>query len=61
MKLFAKKENIVLRSEEERDNLVEKLENLHIKYAVRKDSDGVSGSHITYIIRLRSEDMQKVI
>ncbi|MCR5733497.1 MAG: hypothetical protein K6G22_02720 [Lachnospiraceae bacterium] len=61
MKLFSKKEKIVLRSEHQKDNFIEKLENAHIDYDIREDKDSVYSNHTTYIIRIEAADMKKVV
>ena len=61
MKLFQKKEKIILWSEEEKLAFVEKLEKAHIKYSLREDRDVVSGEHAPIIIRINAEDLSKVV
>ncbi len=60
MKLFTKKEKIVLRSEQQKDVLIEKLENAHIEYDIREDKESVFDNHTTYIIRIPAADYKKV-
>lgn len=61
MKLFSKKEKIILRSEQQKDDFIEKLENAHIKYDIRESADSASNNHPTYIVRVEASDMKKVI
>lgn len=61
MKLFSKKEKIVLRSEQQKDDLIEKLENAHIEYNLKEDKDSVFSDHPTYIILVEAKDMSKVV
>jgi hypothetical protein len=61
MKLFSKKEKIILRSEEQKEIFINKLENAHIDYDIREDRDSVFSNHPTYIIRIEAADMAKVI
>jgi len=56
MKLFRKKANVILRSEQQKEEFVEKLENAHIRYNIRVDQDNASG----YVIRLYADDLKKV-
>ncbi len=61
MKLFSKKEKIILRSEQHKDDFIEKLENAHIDYDIREDKVSVSNNHPTYIVRIEAADMKKVV
>ena len=60
MKLFTKKEKIVLNSEEQKENLVSKLEDAHIKYRIQKE-DGAEHYRPFYIVSIASEDLKKVV
>ena len=61
MRLFAKKEKIILTSEQQREDFVEKLENAHVYYDIREDKDSVSNSnHPIYILRMYADDVSKV-
>lgn len=61
MKLFSKKEKIILRSEQQKEAFIEKLENAHIDYVVREDDGGVSSGHTSYIVRVNAADMKKIV
>jgi hypothetical protein len=57
MKFFSKKEKIILRSEQQKDDFIEKLDRVHVDYDIRKEKDSTS----TYIIRIEAADMKKVV
>jgi len=61
MKLFRKKTKIVLRSLQQKESMVEKLENAHIAYDLREDRDDMYGEHPTFVIRVYADDYAKVI
>ncbi|MBP5355168.1 MAG: hypothetical protein J6Y67_08575 [Lachnospiraceae bacterium] len=61
MKLFRKKEKIILRSEQQKEEFVEKCEKAHIDYDVRADRDDAPGEPSIYIVRVYAEDLQKVV
>lgn len=61
MKLFSKKEKIILRSEQHKDDFIEMLENAHIDFDIHEDKDSVSNNHPTYIVRIETADMKKVV
>lgn len=61
MKLFSKKEKIILGSEQQKEAFIEKLENAHIDYVVREDDGNVSSGHTSYIIRINAADMKKIV
>ncbi len=60
MNMFTKKEKIILRSEQQKDVLIEKLESAHIEYDIREDKDSVFNNHMTYIVRVPAADFKKV-
>ena len=61
MRLFAKKEKIILTSEQQKEEFVEKLENAHVYYNIREDDDAVSNkNHRIYIVRMYADDVSKV-
>ncbi len=61
MKLFRKKEKIILRSEQMKDELIDKLETAHLDYDIRTDRDESFDGHPTYIIRVYATDLAKVV
>ena len=60
MSLFNKKETIILKSEQQKDAYIERLENAHVDYDVFEDRDTVYSRDVTYIIRVKSSDLKKV-
>ncbi len=56
MKLFRKKEKIVLRSVQQKEDFIEKLEKANVAYDIREDRDDSS-----FIIRVYAGDLQKVM
>lgn len=61
MKLFSKKEKIIVRSEQQKEDLIAKLESAHIDYDIREDKDSFSNGHSTYIVRINAADMSKIV
>ncbi len=61
MSIFTKKEKIVLFSEAQRDQLIEKLESAHIDYDVRENKDSVFSTHTSYIVRVPAGEIKKVV
>ena len=62
MSLFRKtdREMFVLKTEQQRDAFIERLENAHVDYEVSEERDDIYSRDITYIIRVRTEDLKKV-
>ena len=61
MSLFEKKKTIVLFSEAQKDEYIEKLDQAHVSYDVREKKDDSFDNKITYIIKLKASDLKKVI
>ncbi len=61
MSIFTKKEKIVLFSEAQKDQLIEKLESAHIEYDVRESQDSVFSTHTSYIVSVPAGDLKKVV
>jgi hypothetical protein len=61
MSLFGKKEKVILRSEEQKDAFIEKLDSANIKYDIREDKENSTPGHIAYMVRVDAKDMQKVV
>lgn len=61
MKLFSRKEKVVLRSEQQKDDFIEKLEKAHIAYDIREDADSMASNHVTYIVRVDASELKKVV
>ena len=60
MSIFTRKKKIIVNSEQQKDILIEKLENAHIDYDIREDKDIVFDNRITYIVRVPAADYKKV-
>lgn len=61
MSIFGKKEKIVLFSEAQKDEMIEKLESAHIEYDIREKSDSVFSNHLSYIVLVNAGDLKKVV
>ncbi len=62
MRLFAKKEKIILTSEEQKEEYIEKLEKAHVAYDIRRDKDTVfDNNRPVYIFRVYTDDLKKVV
>lgn len=60
MSLFSKKETIVLKTMQQRDAFIERLEKAHVDYEIKEDRDSIYSQDLTFYIRVKSEDMKKV-
>lgn len=60
MSLFSRKENIIMKSEQQKDAYIEKLENAHVEYDVFENRDTLYSRDVTYVIRVRRADLKKV-
>ncbi len=60
MSLFTRKETIVLKSEQQRDSFIEKLEKAHVEYRYTEERDAVYTRDVNYVIRLKASDLKKV-
>ena len=60
MSLFNKKETIVLKSEQQKDTYIERLEKAHVEYDVFEDRDTIYSRDVSYIIRVKASDLKKV-
>ncbi len=61
MSIFSKKEKIVLFSEQQKDQMIEKLEKAHIEYDVRENKESVFSNKVSYILRVNQADLKKVV
>lgn len=61
MTLFTKKERIILDSELQRDDFIEKLDKAHVDYDVREDQASVFSSKVDYIFSIKAADLKKVV
>ena len=60
MSLFNKKETIVLKSEQQKDTYIERLEKAHVEYDVFEDRDTIYSRDVSYIIRVKASDLTKL-
>lgn len=60
MSLFNKKETIILKSEQQKDAYIERLENARVDYDVFEDRETLYSRDVTYIIRVKASDLKKV-
>lgn len=60
MSLFTKKETVVLKTEQQRDAFIEKLEKAHVDYDVSEDRVSVFSDKMNFYIRLKADDLKKV-
>lgn len=61
MKLFSKKEKIILNSEQQKDDFIEKLEKANVHYVIRAEKDEGYNGRQSYIVRVDAEDLKKVV
>lgn len=54
------KEMIVLKTMQQRDTFIDRLEKAHVDYDVSESRDNVYSQDVTYIIRVNAEDLKKV-
>ena len=54
------KEMIVLKTMQQRDTFIDRLEKAHVEYDVSETRDNVYSQDVTYIIRVNAEDLKKV-
>ena len=60
MSLFTKKETIILKTEQQKDAYIERLEKAHVAYNIHEDRDNIYSRDVSYIIRINAADMKKV-
>lgn len=60
MRLFTKKEMIILKTEQQKDAYIDRLEKAHVDYDVREEREDIYSREVTYIISVRAEDLKKV-
>jgi hypothetical protein len=60
MSLFNRKETIVLKSEQQKDAYIERLEKAHVEYDVFEDRDNIYSRDVSYIVRVKAADLKKV-
>ena len=60
MSIFNKTKTIVLKTEQQRDAYIERLEKAHVEYDVDEDRDSIYTRDTTYYIRVKASDLKKV-
>lgn len=60
MSLFSRKETIILKTEQQKDAYIERLEKAHVDYDIHEDRETVYSRDVSYIIRVKAEDLKKV-
>jgi hypothetical protein len=60
MSLFSRKKTIILKTEQQKDAYIDRLEKAHVEYEVFEDRDTVYSRDVTYTIRIDASDMKKV-
>ncbi len=61
MSLFSKKEKIIVYSEAQKDDYIEKLERANVDYDIREDRSSIFNDKTTYIFRVKAGEFKKVI
>ena len=61
MMLFSKKRRIMLYTEQQRDEFIEKLEKANVEFDIREDKDDVPSHKTAFIISIREKDYKKVV
>lgn len=60
MNLFQKTNKMIIYSETQKDELVEKLEQAHVTYSIKIKEDTLTSSKPYYELRIASKDFAKV-
>ena len=60
MNLFTRKETIVMKTMQQRDAFIERLEKAHVEYDVKEDRDSIYSPETTFYIRVKADDLKKV-
>lgn len=60
MKLFSRKETIILKTERQRDEYIDRLDKAHVDYDVSETYDDMNHRAVTYQIRVSAADLKKV-
>lgn len=61
MKLFSKKEDIMVNSEAQKDEMIAKLEKANVEYKLLDNNDSVFKNGVSYIIRVEAAELKKVV
>ena len=60
MSLFDRKQKIILKTEQQKDAYIDRLEKAHIEYDIPEERDTVYSRYVSYIIRVKAADLKKV-
>lgn len=60
MSLFDRKQKIILKTEQQKDAYIDRLEKAHIEYDIHEERDTVYSRDVSYIIRVKAADLKKV-
>ncbi len=60
MSLFSPKKKIMLYSEKQKDDYIEKLDHANISYDIQEKTNSINGS-IVYVLSMKASDYKKVI
>ena len=60
MSLFDRKQKIILKTEQQKDAYIDRLEKAHIEYDIHEERDTVYSRDVSYIIRVNAADLKKV-
>lgn len=60
MSLFNRKETIILKTEKQRDAMIDRLDKAHVDYDVAEQRDDIYSRDTRYIIRVKAADLKKV-
>ena len=60
MKLFSRKETIILKTEKQRDEYIDRLDKARVDYDISEAHDDMNRRIVTYFIRVNAADLRKV-
>lgn len=61
MTLLGKKEKIVINSEQQKDNFIERLDKAHVEYDIKEEQPSMFSNRVSYIFRVSTKDLKKVV
>ncbi|MER2057065.1 MAG: hypothetical protein ABTB30_17405 [Clostridia bacterium] len=60
MKRFARKETIILKTEQQKDEYIDRLDRARVDYDIDEAYDDMYHKVVTYFIRVNAADLKKV-
>ena len=60
MSLFTRKKTLVFKTEQQRDEYIERLDTAHVEYEVREYRDDIYSRNVDYLILVDASDLKKV-